>query len=394
MTIKAILQFKFHLYVVVGFIYILLTGCESRERKNINRETSFEQYPVSRLAMSRLSLPAPGIDSSNKVPIKIYKDKKIFEISIGPVDIPSQTPHMLLPVSVTALPFDLFIKGFEWSVTDENGKELPSKILHHFNIIDPNKRELFYPIARRLFAAGRETPSASLPPMIGVPMEADQPLLLISMFQNVSDTLYENIYFNARFTYIPGDRLIDPIEVYPFYLDVAGPIPPRDFEVPPGSSIHSDFAQPIVNGRIMGISGHLHDYGEKLMVIDTTMNKIIWQAKPIEDQDKEGYILSMPKDKYILPWRKRVNKGHVYRVVAQYKNHLDHPSPEMGMGAVGGIFRASPDTNWYKPDYNDSIYIDDMVMTLGAPKVHHWRELTPDEMRSHLGIKVSDALPK
>ena len=369
--------------LIISYIFIV-SGCnfDAPDLRSKIDPASGKTYHVSDAAWDKLQIPEPGVDPQNKVPVIIYPEENILEIAIGPVNIPANSTHMLMPVHITALPFDVWLHGFNWAITDEDRNQLSSSFLHHFNMIDPNKRELFYPVSRKIFAAGRETPAVSVPSIIGMPLKADQPLLMSTMFQNVSDKNYTNIYLRIWFEYSDKDRLINPISVYPFTLDAAGFIPPKDFKVPPGESSASTKAQPKIDARIVGIGGHLHDYGEYVKVVDITSDNVVWTGEAItEDQ---GHVVSMPTDFFLLPWKKNIYKDHTYQTVAKYENPLSKPSPERGMGTIGGLFIPKSDENWDEPDYSNQEYQDDLVMVLGSPIFHQWHNISPDEMRNKI----------
>src|SRR3989442_29993 len=81
-------------------------------------------------------------------------------IALAPLDLPAHTPHHQLaqpPVAMLEIPSDGYVHGFRVAVVDSVGHELLDEMIHHFNLIDPDHRELFLPISRRLLAAGHET---------------------------------------------------------------------------------------------------------------------------------------------------------------------------------------------------------------------------------------------
>ncbi|NJK86158.1 MAG: hypothetical protein HC906_09490 [Bacteroidales bacterium] len=261
----------------------------------------------------------------------------------------------------------MWIQGFDWAVTDENRNAIALDLLHHSNIIDPNKRELFYPIARRLFAASNDTRSGKMPSVIGVPVEGDSPLLVNVMYQNLTDSV-QKVFLRLFFSYEKKKNLIGPVDVYTVYLDAGGPLLPRDFDVPSGRMTKSYAANPIANGKLWAIGGHLHDYGQMIKLVDSTSNHVIWEAEPEEGGD--GYVKSSPMEVFYIP--KKIKKGHRYAIVAVYDNPLDHPSPDKGMGTIGAIFRPSDESElWYKPDYDNELYIEDMRTMLEAPLKGH-----------------------
>ena len=90
-------------------------------------------------------------------------------IELAPVDLPANTSHHDLaqpPVATLHVPQSGYVHGFRVDVVDSAGNPLPSRLLHHYNLIDPDHRELFLPISRRLLAAGTETGTVRLPRLL------------------------------------------------------------------------------------------------------------------------------------------------------------------------------------------------------------------------------------
>ncbi len=373
-------------YFLVVLLAFLTTACGSTDDPQLLdkiKNKKGTEYHISQEALSRLKLPEPGIDTANAIAVVDYPDEKIIEILAGPEDIPAHTEHLWFPAKVTAMPFDVWIHGFDWEVTDKDKNIITTDVLHHTNIIDPNKREIFYPIARRLFASSNDTPGGEMPSFVGVPLKKDDPMLVNVMYQNLTDSVIKDVYLRILFSYTDGDGLIGPMEVYPLYLDAGGPLLPRDFDVPPGKLVKKNTSEPVVSGKILAAGSHLHNYGKMIELVDETGKDTIWKAKP--DETKEGYV-KHSESRIFFPFSKKIDKNHNYSIVAVYENPTDEKSEDMGMGTIGALFKPSGDEGWQKADYSDPTYIDDMVLMLGAPVVGQWRGITADQMRKKLGI--------
>ncbi|NIR44457.1 MAG: hypothetical protein GWM93_09835, partial [Gemmatimonadetes bacterium] len=63
----------------------------------------------------------------------------------------------------------------------------------------------------------------------------------------------------------------------------------------------------------------------------------------------------------------KIYKDHTYRVVVEYRNPMDHPTPDGGMGALGGVFIPSGDQEWPEFDRRHPQYVADLRNTLEAP---------------------------
>src|SRR2546427_1096145 len=78
-------------------------------------------------------------------------------IELAPVDLPAHASHHEVaqpPVAILQVPAGGWIYGFHVEVVDADGRLLPPEIGHHFNLIDPDHRELFLPVSRGLAAPG------------------------------------------------------------------------------------------------------------------------------------------------------------------------------------------------------------------------------------------------
>ncbi|MFQ5890709.1 MAG: hypothetical protein ACE5JR_11735 [Gemmatimonadota bacterium] len=300
------------------------------------------------------------------VRFEVLEEERVVEVVVGPVHLAADMEHLRLPVQMTTFPVDGWLHGFEWVMRDGSGNELPRSLLHHVNLIDPDNRELFNPTARRVMAAGNETGAQRMPRLLGYPIEAGQRLLVSSMFSNTTGREIEDAYLHVRLFYSEeGDGLIQPRDVYPFYVDVMGPVGEKDFPVPPGRTVHYWEGSPAIDGRLLAIGAHLHEYADHIRLEDVTTGRVIWRAEP--ERDAAGRVVGVPSSK--LFWRLGVKlyKDHVYRAVVEYYNPTDAPAPSRGMGAIGGIVWASKDAEWPEFSRSDEVYVADLRNTLEAP---------------------------
>ena len=125
---------------------------------------------------------------------------------------------------------------------------------------------------------------------------------------------------------------------------------------------------PAIDGRILGIGGHLHDFGDWLRLEDVTTGKLIWQSEP--ELDEQGVVIGMPASK--LWWRGgvKIRRDHVYRISVQYTNPLDTPAADGAMGAIGGVILAG-NTDWPAFSREHPDYVQDLRNTLDKPNEVH-----------------------
>src|SRR5436853_7549596 len=71
-----------------------------------------------------------------------------------------------LPLCQVLVPVDASLHSSRVEVVDGSGRLLPHGMLHHFNLSDPEHRELFLPIGLHLLAMSRETPTITIPRLL------------------------------------------------------------------------------------------------------------------------------------------------------------------------------------------------------------------------------------
>jgi hypothetical protein len=272
-------------------------------------------------------------------------------LEVGPVDLPANGEHRQLPAYHATLPFDGWLHGYRVEMVDALGRPVPRRTLHHVNVIIPSQRELFSPIMLRLAAAGQETSPVALPRMLGYRVRRGQEVIVTVMEHNPTATDYRGVRLRLHFGYTPGGAMLRPISVYPFYMDVMPPASLHSWDLPPGRSSRSWEARPAVAARILGISGHLHQYGTALRLEDVTAGRVIWEARPTLDRD--GQVVAMPAAKFIWQLGVPVRPDHVYRITAEYLNPTGDTIPGGAMGALGGAVVPEGDARWPAVNPND-----------------------------------------
>ncbi|MGH7541261.1 MAG: hypothetical protein ACRELC_09700, partial [Gemmatimonadota bacterium] len=299
-----------------------------------------------------------------------HPEETTLELVIGPMSLPAGGAHFRPPVQLATLPIEGWLHGFRWEMRDARGAPLPDRVLHHVNLIDPDRRELFAPIPRRVMAAGRETSAERMPGVLGYPVEAGTRVLISAMFAGLEARSIDAAYLHLRLDYTPkhDPGLIRPREVYPFYLDVMGPVGEKEFSLPPGEHGRSWEGSPAIDGRILAIGGHLHDYARWIRLEDVTTGDVLWETEP--ERSPEGRVVGVPTAR--LWWRGgiRIHRDHVYRISVLYRNPSDAPAPDGAMGALGGILLADR-AEWPELDRTDVAYVTDLRNTLEKPNQAH-----------------------
>jgi hypothetical protein len=271
-------------------------------------------------------------------------------ITAGPYDLPNMPPemaemHMGSPqVLRFDWPVDGGLRGFNLSMQTEDGKALPKSVIHHLIAVNFDRRQIVYQMVERLFGWGKETDPVMLPAGVGVPLAKGQHLGVYAMWHNDSGRDIHNAYLKMTLAFIPKSRLQNP--VLPLYVDVNNHIGGvTTFDVPPGKSTRAyDFEFPL-SGRLIGIGGHLHDYGAAVRFEDAETGKVLVRLKA--DRDRKGEISKVGR--FIWGFHEEalpIEAHHKYRVVAEYDNPTGKPIPQGGMGHINGVFSPNDMSEW------------------------------------------------
>src|SRR5439155_1186373 len=127
-----------------------------------------------------------------------------------------------------------------------------------------------------LLAASRETPAITVPRLLfGLPLARGQRLIAGAMLANRSDVAYRRVHVRLVLGYVPGGRPWPLYRTYPWAIDVQYPLgrPPtgsKAFDLLPGRTERFWEGSPAIPGTILGLGGHMHDYGVSLELKDMT----------------------------------------------------------------------------------------------------------------------------
>src|SRR4051812_4437291 len=282
---------------------------------------------------------------------------------VGPIDLPAKATHEDIkePPPLTVLAgVDGWLRGYTVELVDMNGRAVPQTVVHHVNVIIPQRRELFSPIMLRLAAAGAETAPVGLPWFLGYQVRSTDSILVSAMLHNPSPSTYSGVHLRVRMR-LTKKRLFGAAAVFPFYMDVMPPAGSHSFDLPPGRSERYWEGSPAIHGRILGVSGHMHKFGVALRLEDRTSGKLIWEGQPTVDE--RGEVVAIPIKRFVKTFGIGVHPDHVYRLTVVYDNPTGAPVIDGGMGALGGVFLPEEEEKWPAVDRADPDYVLDWRIT-------------------------------
>jgi hypothetical protein len=160
-------------------------------------------------------------------------------------------------------------------------------------------------------------------------------------------------------SFTPAKRPWPLFSASPWQMDVAFPVGDKSFTLPPGRSSRSYEGSPAVPGKIVGLGGHMHDYGRVIEFADVTTGEVIYRAAPVADSG--GHIESIPIA-MLYGWTRlgvHIVPEHRYRIAVSYDNPTGAPIADGGMGVVGGLFVPDRGVTWPAAEPGDSLYQKD-----------------------------------
>jgi hypothetical protein len=311
---------------------------------------------------------APG----QNVTITVDSARKELNIVAGPYNLPNMPPmenHAMMdlgmshdtPVQQFAWPIDGWFRGFRISLADAQGNPVPRHIIHHMIMVNFSRRQLLYPAAERLMGAGTETDDVSVPKTIGVPLKPGMKLGMYVAWHNDTGKDLEDVYLKVTMLWTPKNQNPQPVNSMPIYMDVNLTVGGSNtFDVPPGKSEKAyEFTLP-VSGRLLGVGGHLHDYGVRVRLEDAESGKTI--VSVAGERDSVGKVTKIGRKLFgVTGDGLKLKANHRYRVVGEYDNPTGETLVKGAMASMVGLFTPDDLDKWPAIDPANAEYQRDLA---------------------------------
>lgn len=225
--------------------------------------------------------------------IKVENDMAahVLTVTLGPLNLPANTPHdqaeQLAPQTLE-IPFDGWITAYHPALITPSGQPIPGRLLHHVAFYNTARSDFLCPNKlEHIFGAGGEMNDWPALPGIGYHVNKGDRIRIQTMFHNPTDTSYPQTLLRVTMEYAPADANLK--SVYPAWFDVQQ-CGDSDFALGSDGVTKSGEFTLGFSGRLLGVGGHMHDYGEQLTLTDG--------GKPVASLhtklDEAGHIVSMP----------------------------------------------------------------------------------------------------
>lgn len=285
-------------------------------------------------ALALLAAPS-GVGPDATIRVTVDSATRTVRLTSGPYHVAAGDPAVrerpdggmhahgpLEPFRTFTWPVTGWLRSVALRITDADGRELPRQLIHHINVVNLDRRQLLYPAAERLIAMGQETEDIRLPTGVGIPVASGSAMGLVLMWHNMTDASWDGVTVELEIEWLPPNFYPRPLDVLPVYMDVTDPIAkPVDFDLPAGRQVFAaDFVMPI-DGRIIGVGGHLHDHGTGLRLTEVRDDDEKEVVSLDTELDASGRILGVERKFPGIRGRGiKLHQGRTYRMRGSYDN--------------------------------------------------------------------------
>jgi len=261
-------------------------------------------------------------------------------LRVGPMKLPAQSDHMAVaepPDLYWAVPIDGWLVGYHPQLVDAAGNTVPGRLLHHVAFWNTRRSDfLCTNKEEHIFGAGGEMNDWPVVPGYGYRVHRGERIRIETMVHNPTGTDYPQTYLEVRIDYrTRGSEATAIKSVYPAWLDVMQ-CGHSGYDLKPGPSTTTGEIAVKYSGALLGVGGHMHDYGQRLVLQNETRKEEV--AALDAKLDPSGRILSMPVKTFFDRGGYRVDRGEKFRITATYDNPTGKMLREGAMGIVVGYF--------------------------------------------------------
>jgi hypothetical protein len=167
----------------------------------------------------------------------------------------------------------------------------------------------------------------------------------------------------------PQNQNPQPVNALPIYMDVNLTVGGTNtFDVPPGRSSKAyEFTLP-TGGRLLGVGGHMHDYGSRVRLEDAETGKVLTEV--VAERTPDGKLIKVSRKLFGVSGKGlRLKANHRYRVVGDYDNPTGELRVKGAMASMVGLFVPDDMKRWPGIDPRDPTYRRDIasLQVRGSP---------------------------
>jgi hypothetical protein len=269
-------------------------------------------------------------------------------LRVGPMNLPAHTSHMKMPQPpdlVWEVPIEGWLLAYHPKLVDAGGNAVPGTVLHHVAFWNENRADFLCPNKEEhIFGAGSEMTDWAEVPGYGYRVQKGEKIRIETMMYNPTATSYEKTYLEVviPFQETAGDATATAprTNVYPAWMDVAS-CGDSSYDVPAGKSEKTGTVTVKYDGVLLGVGGHMHDYGKQIVLQDVSRKETV--ATLDAKADAQGHLESVPVKLFVQEGGYKFAANDVLRVSATYDNPTGKLLRDGAMGIAVGYFVAADD---------------------------------------------------
>jgi len=266
-------------------------------------------------------------------------------LRVGPMNLPARTGHMKMPQppdQTWQTSFDGWLLAYHPRLVDASGNAVPGTLLHHTAFWNENRSDFLCPNKEEhIFGAGSEMTDWAEVPGYGYHVQKGDKIRIETMVYNPTATSYDKVYLEVAIPFQDATESAAPLKnVYPAWMDVKS-CGNSGYDIPAGKSQKSGAVTVKYDGVLLGVGGHLHDYGREIVLEDATRKDTV--ATLEAKVDDKGLLESMPVKLFVQEGGYKFSAGDVLKTTATYDNPTGKLLREGAMGIAVGYFVPNDD---------------------------------------------------
>lgn len=198
---------------------------------------------------------------------KTDRNTHTITLRIGPMNLPANTSHMKMPQPadlVWSIPLTGWLLAYHPKLVDAAGTSVPGTVLHHVAFWNENRSDFLCPNKEEhIFGAGGELTDWVLIPGFGYRVEKGDQIRIETMIHNPTSSAYDKAYLEVTVPYLDDASPAPVKNLYPTWIDV-NTCANSSYDLPPGPSKKVASIPVKYSGILLGVGGHMHDYGQQL----------------------------------------------------------------------------------------------------------------------------------
>ena len=280
--------------------------------------------------------------------VKVDAATHIVTLREGPMTLPANTSHMKMPQPpdlVWQIPFDGWLLAYHPKLVDASGNAVPGTLLHHTAFWNENRADFLCPNKEEhIFGAGSEMTDWAEVSGYGYLVQKGDKIRIETMVYNPTATSYDKVYLEVAIPYqdLGADASAAPgrKNVYPAWMDVKA-CGNSSYDVKPGKSEQAGVVVVKYDGVLLGVGGHLHDYGRQVVLQDVSRKETV--ATLDAKVDAQGHLEGVPVKLFLQEGGYKFAANDVLKISVTYDNPTGKLLREGAMGIAVGYFAPADD---------------------------------------------------